>query len=237
MIPNRTLVRFLWIAVIFLAFIGLAVATRRTTVLLKPGALSARNNPAAALDTHFADHRTLTLGHVLPAMLFMVLGPLQFVRSLRSKHPQIHRWSGRIFLTASAVVGITGLTMAWGKTIGGIDEKAAITLFGTFFLIALAKALWHALHRQFVQHREWMIRGYAIGLAVATIRPIMGTFFAAALMRGHMPEPREFFGTAFWIGFTLQMMAAEMWINYTRPAAAALNANPFSELAVPRDAR
>jgi uncharacterized membrane protein len=217
--PNRTLVRFLWLAVILLALIGLAVATRRTTVLLKPAGLNPAKNPAAQLDAHFADHRTLTLAHVLPAMLFMVLGPLQFVRSLRSKYPQIHRWSGRIFLTASAVVGITGLTMAFGKTIGGIDEKAAIALFGTFFLIALAKALWHALRRDFARHREWMIRGYAIGLAVATIRPIMATFFAAALMRGHTPEPKEFFGTAFWIGFTLQLIAAEIWVNYTRSSA------------------
>jgi len=216
--PNRALVRFLWTAVIFLVFIGLAVATRRTIVLLKPGAMSSAKNPAVQLDAHFANHATLTLTHILPAMLFMLLGPLQFVRGLRAKYPQVHRWSGRIFLTASAVVGVTGLTMAFGKTIGGIDEKAAITLFGTFFLIALAKALWHALRREFVQHREWMIRGYAIGLAVATIRPIMGTFFAAALLQGHAPEPREFFGTAFWVGFTLQTIAAEIWINYTRPA-------------------
>ena len=218
---NRTLVRFLWTSVIFLAFIGLAVAVRRSVVLLKPGSLSTRNNPAAELDNAFANRSTLTLAHILPAMLFMVLGPLQFVRSLRSKYPQVHRWSGRIFLTASAVVGVTGLTLAFGKTIGGVDEKAAITLFGSFFLIALAKALWHALRREFDQHREWMIRGYAIGLAVATIRPIMGTFFAAALLRGHRPEPHEFFGAAFWIGFTLQMIAAEIWINYTRPTAAA----------------
>jgi uncharacterized membrane protein len=218
--PNRALVRFLWTAVIFLAFIGLAVATRRTIVLLKPGTMSPAKNPAVQLDAHFANHATLTLAHILPAMLFMVLGPLQFVRGLRAKYPQVHRWSGRVFLTASAVVGVTGLTMAFGKTIGGIDEKAAITLFGTFFLIALAKALWHALRREFAQHREWMIRGYAIGLAVASIRPIMGTFFAAALLRGHAPEPREFFGTAFWIGFTLQTIAAEIWINYTKPSAA-----------------
>ncbi len=216
--PNRAVVRFLWTAVIFLAFIGLAVATRRTIVLLKPGTLSSAKNPAMQLDAHFANHAALTFAHILPAMLFMVLGPLQFVRRLRSKYPQVHRWSGRIFLTASAVVGVTGLAMAFGKTIGGVDEKAAITLFGTFFLIALAKALWHALRREFAQHREWMIRGYAIGLAVATIRPIMGTFFATAVLRGHAPEPKEFFGTAFWIGFTLQMMAAEIWINYTRPA-------------------
>src|SRR5215470_14162205 len=218
---NRTLVRLLWAAVIFLAFVGLAVATRRTMVLLKPGALSSPRNPAADLDTHFASERALVLTHILPAMLFMILGPLQFVRGLRSRYPQVHRWSGRIFLAASAVVGISGLKLAFGKTVGGLDEKAAIMLFGTFFLISLAKALWHALRREFAQHREWMIRGYAIGLAVATIRPIMGTFFAAALMSGHKPNPHQFFGTAFWIGFTLQTIAAEIWINHTRPAAAA----------------
>jgi uncharacterized membrane protein len=216
---NRTLVRFVWIAVIFLALIGIAVATRRSFVLLKPGALSSPNNPAGALDAAFADRRTLTLLHILPAMLFMALGPLQFVRSLRAHYPQVHRWSGRIFLTASAVIGVTGLTLAFGKTIGGVDEKAAITLFGSFFLIALAKGLWHTLRREFTQHREWMIRGYAIGLAVVTIRPIMGTFFAVAVLQGHRPEPREFFGTAFWIGFTLQTIAAEIWVNYTRPSA------------------
>jgi uncharacterized membrane protein len=216
---DRALVRFVWTAVIFLAFVGLAVATRRAIVLEHPGALSSRNNPAAALDEHFANERALTLAHVLPAMLFMILGPLQFVKRWRSKYPAFHRWSGRVFLCASAMVGTTGLTMAFGKTIGGMDEKAAIILFGTFFIFALAKALWHAMHREFAQHREWMIRGYGIGLAVATIRPIMGIFFAVALARGHTPEPSEFFGTAFWIGFTLQMIAAEMWINYTRPPA------------------
>ncbi len=215
--PNRTLARFLWVAVVFLAFIGLAVATRRTIVLLKPGALSSPRNPAADLDAHFSSERALALTHILPAMLFMLLGPLQFVRGLRSRYPQLHRWSGRVFLSASAVVGISGLRLAFGKTIGGLDEKAAIALFGTFFLISLAKALWHALRREFAQHREWMIRGYAIGLAVATIRPIIATFFAAALISGHKPQPAEFFGTAFWIGFTAQTIAAEIWINYTRP--------------------
>jgi hypothetical protein len=40
-------------------------------------------------------------------------------------------------------------------------------------------------------------------------------------LRGHRPVPHEFFGTAFWIGFTVQMMAAEIWINYTRSGRAA----------------
>jgi uncharacterized membrane protein len=224
MLRDRMVIRFLWAAVLFLAFIGLAVATRRAVVLFHP-ALPNTNNPAAALDAHFSDHRGLTLTHILPAMLFMILGPLQFVKGIRARHPAVHRWSGRIFLLASAIIGVTGLVMSFGKTIGGMDEKAATILFGTFFLVALAKALWHALHRQFAQHREWMIRGYAVGLAVAAIRPIMGTFFAAAVIRGLTPHPSQFFGTAFWIGFVAQTIAAEFWIHYTRPSATGLESS------------
>jgi hypothetical protein len=28
--------------------------------------------------------------------------------------------------------------------------------------------------------------------------------------------PHDFFGTAFWLGFTIQLMAAEVWINPAR---------------------
>lgn len=221
--PSRALVRFLWSGVIFLAFLGVAVATRRAVVLLRPAlaAAGAARNPAAQLDTHFAAERVLTLAHVIPAMLFMILGPLQFVKRLRAIYPRIHRWSGRVFLLSSGVVGFSGLRMALGKTIGGLDEKVAILLFGTFFLLALAKALWHAMHRQFAQHREWMIRGFGVGLAIAAIRPIMAAFFAAALIQRHTPQPQNFFGTAFWIGFIVEVIAAELWINYTRPSTGA----------------
>ena len=147
MSASRTLGRFLWTAVIFLALLGLAVAARRSVVLLHPGSLGSgtKNNPTVALDEHFAAQRALTLAHVIPAMLFMILGPLQFVRSLRAKYPVVHRWSGRVFLIASAFVGITGLRMAFGTTIGGIDEKAAVLLFGTFFLLAFTNALRRAI--------------------------------------------------------------------------------------------
>jgi uncharacterized membrane protein len=218
---SRATTRILWVAVVFLAFIGVAVAARRSIVLVKPAAMSANKNPAAGLDEHFAKEKALTLLHAIPGMLFMVLGPLQFVGSLRVKHPALHRWNGRIFLTASGVIGVTGLTMALRGTIGGWDEKSAILIFGSFFLLSLGKALWHALHREFAKHREWMIRGYAVGLAVATIRPIMASFFAVAVMHGQTPEPGKFFGTAFWIGFTAQAIVAEIWVRNTRSTTAA----------------
>ena len=99
--------------------------------------------------------------------------------------------------------------------IGGANETAATTLFALVFLFALTKAFLHIRRREIAQHREWMIRAFAVGLAVATVRPIVGLFFAFSRITHQ--TPREFFGIAFWIGFTLHLIAAEAWINYTRP--------------------
>jgi hypothetical protein len=59
-----------------------------------------------------------------------------------------------------------------------------------------------------------MIRSFGIGLAVAFVRPIVGVFFATRRITGLTPH--DFFGIAFWLGFTLQTITAEVWIDYTR---------------------
>jgi len=170
----------------------------------------------AALDDLFAHYPILTLVHIVPGLLFMVLGPLQFSSTIRARHLRWHRWSGRIFVSCCVVIGISALVMSFGMpAIGGINQAAATTLFATFFLFTLCKAFWHIRQREITLHREWMIRAFSVGLAVATIRPIIGMFFAASRFSGLMPY--EFFGIAFWIGFVLHLIAAEAWIRTTVP--------------------
>jgi hypothetical protein len=95
-----------------------------------------------------------------------------------------------------------------------VNQAAATAIFGMFFLFALGRAFWMIRRREIALHREWMIRAFVTGLAVATIRPIIGVFFVTSRPTGLTPH--EFFGTAFWIGFALQVMAAEVWIQATR---------------------
>src|SRR6267142_6771726 len=223
--PGIRIRRALWGAVIFLALIGSAVAVRRMVHLVPiviggyhpPGVTS---NPVAAqfasLDDLFARYPILTLVHIVPGLLFMLLGPLQFSSSIRARHLLWHRWSGRIFVICSAVIGISALVMSIGMpAIGGLNQAAATTLFATFFLCALCKAFWHIRRREVALHREWMIRAFSVGLAVATIRPIIGMFFATSRFSGLTPY--QFFGTAFWIGFVLHLITAEAWIHATVP--------------------
>jgi uncharacterized membrane protein len=223
--PGTRARRVLWSAVIFLALIGAAVAIRRIVYLAPilahdyaPQAVAPNSRAAqlAALDGIFARHPILTFVHIVPGLLFMLLGPFQFSRRIRARHLRWHRLNGRIFVACGLVIGISALVMSFGMpAIGGVNQAAATTLFASFFLFALGKAFWHIRRREIALHREWMIRAFAIGLAVATIRPIVGIFFATSRLSGLTPH--EFFGIAFWIGFVLQLIAAEGWIHLTMP--------------------
>jgi uncharacterized membrane protein len=207
-------VRAVWGAVIFLALIGMAATVRRAIVLFhSPQISAARFAPVATLDEGFARHFVLTFVHIVPGFLFMALAPFQFVRGLRNRRPRLHRWSGRIVIASGLVIGISALVMSYRMAIGGPNETAATTLFALLFLFSLTKALVHIRRREIAMHREWMIRAFGIGLGIATTRPIVGMFFAMQRL-----SPREFFGIAFWLGFTVTLIAAEASIHYTQPS-------------------
>src|SRR4029077_15457969 len=181
--PGNRFRRVLWGVVIFLALIGTAVAVRRMVNLVpillhgyRPPAPA--SNPVAeqfsALDDLFAHYPVLTLVHIVPGLLFMLLGPLQFSSTIRARHLRWHRWSGRVFMGCGLIVGSSALVMSFTmKSTGGVNQAAATVLFGAFFLYALCKAFWHIRRHEIALHRQWMIRAFSIGLAVATIRPIV----------------------------------------------------------------
>jgi hypothetical protein len=165
-------------------------------------------------DAGFAAHPILTLIHIIPGLLFMLLAPLQFVKRLRQGYPKIHHFIGYIVLISGLIIGSTALIMGFIMAIGGIIETLAVTVFGITFLFSLAKAYLHIINREINLHRQWMIRVLAIGLAVSTTRPIMGIFFATSRFTGLTVQ--QFFGMAFWIAFILHITVAEIWIRKTR---------------------
>jgi hypothetical protein len=56
-----------------------------------------------------------------------------------------------------------------------------------------------------------MIRAIAILLGIATTRPVMGFFFATSRLT-HL-QPHQFFGMAFWIGFSINTLLFEFWVR------------------------
>src|SRR4051812_24276093 len=49
--------------------------------------------------------------HVVSAGLALLLGPWQFWAGLRRRRPRVHRWTGRLYLTAVGIGGVASLVM------------------------------------------------------------------------------------------------------------------------------
>lgn len=197
--------KIVWTCTFVLVAIAIAAVVRRLVVL---------STPSAGFDVGFGRHPALTLLHLLPALVFVVLAPTQFVRRWRARYPVVHRWIGRLLVCLGLILGGVAFVMSFTMAIGGLNEIAATVLFDVVFLFCLLKGLAAARRRDFVRHREWMIRMFGTAMGVATVRPIMGVFFATSTLT-HL-TPHDFFGIAFWIGFSVTLMAAQGWIDYTR---------------------
>lgn len=198
----------LWLRVGFWAgiLIAVAVVLRRILALAYPP----QSAPAqlAALDQAFASHAALTLAHIVPALAFVLIAPFfVFRRSVEGGWPEY------LLFPLGGIVGITAYAMS-GYSIGGWLERSAVLLFNTLFLFSLARAYWHRRRTELVLERQWMIRAIAILLGIATTRPVMGIFFATSPLT-HL-EPQQFFGMAFWIGFSINAVLVEFWLRKGR---------------------
>lgn len=194
-----------------LCFIAAAAALRRMVALLLVET-SARAGQFGELDAAFAARKALTLAHIVPALIFVLLLPLWFSARLRNKETLHRRISWALF-ALGFIIGITAIPMV-ATPVGGATELSAIIVFDGLFLFSLLRALTLFLRRQ-PRYREWMMRAIAVLLGIATTRPVMGVFFATARLT-HL-EPQQFFGIAFWIGFAATYAAGE-WYLHRYPA-------------------
>jgi hypothetical protein len=195
----------LWLRIGFWAcvIISVAVVVRRVFALAYPP--HSAPPQLAALDAAFGSHLILTLAHILPALVFVLVSPF-FVFHTSAETV----WPERLLFPLGAVVGLTAYAMSV-YSVGGWVERSAVLLFNTLFLFSLFCAYWHGRRGELLLKRRWMIRAIAILLGIATTRPVMGIFFATSRLT-HL-EPKQFFGIAFWIGFSINTLVVELWLR------------------------
>jgi hypothetical protein len=198
----------------FCMVIAVAVVLRRVVALSTPPSPSAPPQ-LASLDAYFTAYATLTYIHILCALAFVLLLPLLFWHRTRNSVAL-----GRPIFPLGVIVGISAYAMSV-HAVGGWLERAAVLFFNTLFLFALYRARTYR-DRSFtrsgdrMQQQRWMLRAIAILLGIATTRPVMGVFFATARLT-HL-TPRQFFGIAFWIGFSINTLVIELWLRNHNPS-------------------
>ena len=107
--------------------------------------------------------------HVVTGVIALVVGLLQFVPRIRMRVPALHRATGRIYVGACAISAPAGFMLALGTTAGsfaGAGFAVQALLLPLFIYLG-----WRAaVQRRFTEHREWMLRSYALISAAITFR-------------------------------------------------------------------
>ena len=118
---------------------------------------------------HFPDRAAAAAIHFGVGGLVLLIGPFQFLRSIRTKWPALHRWTGRIYVTGCLASGIAALILASDFT-AGVIAQTGFSLLALFWIAATSMAFVRLRQRNFAEHRIWMIRSYALTLAAVALR-------------------------------------------------------------------
>jgi hypothetical protein len=164
----------------------------------------------------FAEHPMITGTHVVLGALYLTFAPAQLIGRIRTQAIGYHRWAGRFLVPTGVLVGLSALFLGLVVPFSGHLERIVIGIFGGLFLISLVLGYVRVRQGRIGEHREWMLRAFAIGLSVATMRVL---FIPALMIAGDLSNDQIALLSvgSFTAAFLLHAAAAEWWIRRTRP--------------------
>ena len=153
--------------------------------------------------------------HIFSVSVYAFLGAFQFVPSLRRRRHRWHRIAGQILIPCGLVAALSGLWMTlfypWPVGDGAILYGLRL-LFGSAMLLSILLGVAAIRRRNFAQHGNWMLRGYAIGLGAGT--QALTLAFGAAILGPPNEFSRALLMGAAWV---INLAVAE-WVIRKRPA-------------------
>jgi uncharacterized membrane protein len=109
--------------------------------------------------------RYLLIPHATFATLALLSGPLQFSTRLRQRYLRFHRILGRVYVVSVLIAaGIAFLITA------GQPLFPATCIQGSAWIVCTLAAFLTARNRHIAQHRQWMVRSYAVTFTFITLR-------------------------------------------------------------------
>jgi Predicted membrane protein (DUF2306) len=171
--------------------------------------------------------------HIVFGMIAILIGPFQFFPSIRNKYPFIHRLTGRTYLLSITIAGIAATVLAINHNI--IVQNRIV--FGTGLLglaaawfVTSGMAFWAIKKRNFVQHREWMVKSYVVTCGFTTFR-----IFAVTLNNYiQLDYGKEMSGIMAWACWSVPLLVTEVFLQAKKIRRASVIQKPAANHALPQ---
>jgi len=123
--------------------------------------------------------------HAVGGAVSLAVGILLFSRRLQAKSMRLHRGLGKLYVVSIAVGGGSGIYLSF-EALGGWMSQTGFLALDILWLATTYLGYRRIRQKRIEQHREWMMRSYALTFAGVTLR-----FWVAFL--GIMTIPLENF--------------------------------------------
>jgi hypothetical protein len=153
--------------------------------------------------------------------LILILGCIQLIGKVRTRWPALHRWVGRIYVSAALLAGLGGLTFILVVgAIGGRVMDIGFGLYGALMVVAAVQTFRYARMRSLSRHRAWALRLFALAIGSWLYRMDYGFWLLLGAGRGHTHDFHGPFDHVMAFFFYLpNLLIVEAFIRARRRAA------------------
>jgi uncharacterized membrane protein len=141
--------------------------------------------------------------HVAGGITALTVGIVQLWLGLTNRIAGLHRFLGKIYVSVIGVASIGGFYLAMTIS-GNVPYGTGLFMLCVAWVITTTMAVIAIRHRQVQQHREWMMRSYAVTFAFVTFR-----FGVDALVTWLGVETRDAQGVMAWACWAVPLLLLE----------------------------
>lgn len=149
--------------------------------------------------------------HVFTSLFVLMAGLIQFNTYFLRHYKKLHRLSGKAYVIIVLLIsGPAALVMSIYAN-GDLRAKASFVLLSLLWILFTGLSYRQAIRKNFVAHRNFMIRSYALTLSAITLRA-----YAFILPHFTHMEAKDEYALIAWASWTINLLIAEIIIYSTR---------------------
>jgi uncharacterized membrane protein len=158
----------------------------------------------------FWESKIWFISHIAGASFALLLGPLQFWKSFRTKYMKWHRAAGKLFIIGSLVAAVSAFRL--NLIYDCKPCRVSLGILSIIWLATTAAAWWAIKKRNIKTHQQMMIRSYTAALAFVFIRIFSITGYARVFP--FIDTTMERRTTAEWLCWVIPFIVIEVYMMW-----------------------
>ena len=146
--------------------------------------------------------------HVFSSIFTLISGFTQFSPYLLVQYKKLHRFIGKVYVFAVLMINVPSTYILAIYASGLLPTKIAFLFLDSLWFWFTCKAYQTAVKKDFISHKEYMIRSYALTFSAITLRTwriILSSLFVINSLHLYMIDA--------WMGFIPNLLMGEMLIR------------------------